>query len=86
MLAVQSDRVLPGYGEIGTILRPTHAKVRKMMEEEPEDLLAIRPILLRVQDVVVPELVDRAGRYDSEFRIGPCQCEKNARTRAQPSW
>ena len=51
------------------IVDTAHAEVREMVEIRAEHLVAVGEVLLRVEDVIVPERVDRLRWHDRVGRI-----------------
>lgn len=65
-----------GVAEVLRILLPPHPEVREVMEEEAEDLLAVTRIGARVEDVLVPEGIDRLCGDDRLLRETDVQLEE----------
>src|SRR5690349_16609319 len=57
-LAVALDRVRIGVVEILGVLLVAHPEVREVMNEATEDRLAVLRVRRRVEDVLMPHLVD----------------------------
>jgi len=47
-----------------------------MVDEEAEDPLAILGVLLGIEDVLMPELIDRLAGYDRTVRVPEFEDEK----------
>ncbi len=63
----QIGRLAEGIAQGLRIFRPSHPEVREVMEVCAEHLVAVGEVLVRVEDVVVPEGVDGLRRHN---RIG----------------
>ena len=60
----QVVRVNKGILEIFRIFIATHTKIRKVVEEIAKNVLAVFRILPRIEDVVMPKLVDCLAWHD----------------------
>lgn len=72
------DGVRKSTLKIGRILRTTHSEVREMVQEVAEGVLAVRGVLLRIEDVGVPELIDLLDGDDGSVGILDVQDEETA--------
>ncbi len=72
----QVDAVGERPFEVGTILSPAEAKVREVVQEAPEEGFAVALVGLRVEDVRVPEEIDRARGTDLPVGVPKVQGQK----------
>jgi len=73
----QSPRFLACIQEVLPILVAAHAEVREVVQEVTERDLAILGVLLRVEDVIVPERVNVLSRHDRKVRIDAVEVQKS---------
>ena len=64
--------------QVGRILVSSYLKVGEVMQDGAEAVLAILNVLLGIQDMEMPKVINYPGRHDSVLRIFKTQNEKTA--------
>ena len=69
--------LVEGRLQVGSIGRPTHTEIGKVVQVLPKKLLTIACVFSSVQDVGMPEFIDRARWADLLISIHDIESEEN---------